>query len=221
LQGLLLIIMLGLIGVTALPGLEHIDEGFNIWSWVALGLVALTLLVAALRVTPGVDGLTVELTGRFFGEGLVIMGIAWVAWKKLDTYQVQEWLWETWRFVKQIFPLLVLGVFASGVLRVIISQTLIETIAGQNTVLANFVAVVFGVFMYFPTLVEVPIANMFLDLGMRRGPLLAYLMGDPELSIQSILVMTKVTGRTKTWVYVGLVAVFSTSAGLIFGWFVG
>jgi len=62
---------------------------------------------------------------------------------------------------------------------------------------------------------------MFLDLGMHRGPLLAYLMGDPELSIQSILVTTKVIGRTKTWVYVGLVAVFSTLAGLIFGWFVG
>ena len=37
-----------------------------------LRLVALTLLVAALRVTPGADGLTVELTGRFFGELLVI-----------------------------------------------------------------------------------------------------------------------------------------------------
>ena len=221
LQGLLLIIMLSLIAVTAWLGLEHIDEGFNDWSWVALGLVALTLLVAALRVTPGADGLTVELTGRFFGELLVIMGIAWVAWKKLDTYQVQEWLWETWRFVKQIFPLLVLGVFVAGVIRVIIPPTLIETIAGQNTVLANFTAVVFGVFMYFPTLVEVPIANMFLDLGMHRGPLLAYLMADPELSIQSILVTTKVIGRTKTWVYVGLVALFSTLAGLIFGWFVG
>jgi uncharacterized protein len=34
--------------------------------------------------------------------------------------------------------------------------------------------------MYFPTLVEVPIANMFLGLGMHRGPLLAYLMADPE-----------------------------------------
>ena len=91
------------------------------------------------------------------------------------------------------------------------------TLAGQNTLLANFVGVVFGVFMYFPTLVEVPIANMFLGLGMHRGPLLAYLMADPELSIQSILITAKVIGSKKTWVYVGLVAVFSTLAGLIFG----
>ena len=220
-HGLLLIIMLGIIAVTAWLGLDHIDEGFNVWSWVALGFVALTLLVAALRVAPGSDGLMVELTGRFFGELLAILGITWVAWKKLETYQVQEWLWETWRFVKQIFPLLVVGVFAAGVVRVIIPSTLIQTIAGQNTVLANFVGVVFGVFMYFPTLVEVPIANMFLDLGMHRGPLLAYLMADPALSIQSILVTTKIIGRTKTWVYVGLVALCSTLAGLIFGWLVG
>jgi hypothetical protein len=40
--------------------------------------------------------------------------------------------------------------------------------------------VIFGVFMYFPTLVEVPIARMFLSPGMHRGPLLAYLMADPD-----------------------------------------
>ena len=71
--------------------------------------------------------------------------------------------------------------------------------------------------MYFPTLVEVPIARMFLDLGMHRGPLLAYLMADPELSLQSILILTAILGRLKTWTYVGLVALFSTMAGLAYG----
>ena len=77
--------------------------------------------------------------------------------------------------------------------------------------------VVFGVFMYFPTLVEVPIAQMFLNLGMHRGPLLAYLISDPELSLQSILITISIIGRLKTWVYVGWVALFSTLAGLIYG----
>jgi hypothetical protein len=71
--------------------------------------------------------------------------------------------------------------------------------------------------MYFPTLVEVPIANMFLSLGMHRGPLLAYLMADPELSLQSILIISTIIGRLKTWVYVFWVALFSTLAGLIYG----
>ena len=220
-QGLMLIVMLGIIAVSAWFGLNHLDEGFNAWSWIALVFIVLTLLGAAVRITTAPAGPTIRFTGRFFGEMMVLLAIVWVAWKKLEPLEVQEWLWETWRFVKQIFPLLIVGVFAAGVVRVIIPPTLIETIAGRNTILANFVGVVFGVFMYFPTLVEVPIANMFLDLGMHRGPLLAYLMADPELSIQSILVTAKVIGKTKTWVYVGLVALFSTLAGLIFGWFVG
>jgi uncharacterized membrane protein YraQ (UPF0718 family) len=216
-QGVLLILLLGLIGVTAWFGLNDIDEGFNAWSWIALALIALTLLVAALQVMPTAEGLVIGITGRFVGEVIVIGAIALVAWKWLDEYEVKEWLWETWRFVKQIFPLLVVGVFAAGMVRVLIPPELIQAIAGENTVLANLVGVLFGVFMYFPTLVEVPIANMFLGLGMHRGPLLAYLLADPALSIQSILITAKIIGHKKTWVYVAWVTLFSTVAGLLYG----
>ena len=58
---------------------------------------------------------------------------------------------------------------------------------------------------------------MFLDLGMHPGPLLAYLMADPELSLQSMLMVAVVIGRAKTAAYVGAVALFSISAGLIYG----
>jgi uncharacterized membrane protein YraQ (UPF0718 family) len=101
--------------------------------------------------------------------------------------------------------------------RAIIPRTWIQAIAGQNTWWANLVGVLFGVFMYFPTLVEVPIAQTFLSLGMHRGPLLAYLLADPELSLQSILITNSVIGRKKTAVYVVLVTIFSTLSGLIFG----
>ena len=69
----------------------------------------------------------------------------------------------------------------------------------------------------FPTLVEVPIARMFLDLGMHRGPLLAYLIADPALSIKSILVTGRILGRRNTFAYVSLVVVFATLAGYLFG----
>ena len=57
--------------------------------------------------------------------------------------------------------------------------------------------------MYFPTLVEVPVAKMFLDLGMHPGPLLAYLMADPELSLQSMLMVIAVIGRKLSLTWVG------------------
>ncbi|MGD8903925.1 MAG: permease, partial [Anaerolineae bacterium] len=83
-QGVLLIALLGLIGVTAWFGLNNIDEGFNGSSWAALGLIALTLLVAALQVTPVPDGLLIGFTGRFIGEFVVIAAVLLVAWKGLD-----------------------------------------------------------------------------------------------------------------------------------------
>jgi phosphatidylglycerophosphate synthase len=58
---------------------------------------------------------------------------------------------------------------------------------------------------------------MFLSLGMHPGPLIAYLMADPELSLQSILITAAIIGKLKAWTYVGLVALFSTIAGLTYG----
>ena len=216
LQGSLLIMLLLLIGLTAWRGLEDIVEGANRWTGVALGLTAVTLLVAALKLTPSADGLEVTLTGRALAVGLALWAVLHQA-RRLDAEAWRAWLWEAWRFVKQIFVLLVAGVFVVGVVRQLIQPEWIQHLAGKNDLKGNAVAVVFGVFMYFPTLVEVPVAHMFLDLGMHRGPLLAYLMADPELSLQSILMVAAVIGRPKTFTYVALVAVFSIVAGLTYG----
>ncbi len=216
-QGAILIVLLVLIGLAAWRGLNKVDEGYNRWTWVSLGLIALTLIVAATRMVPHADGLDVLLTGKMFGVIVVLAGAWYTARKFYDDYEIQEFLWETWRFVKQIFPLLIVGVFVVGVIRPLIKPEWIQAVAGRNTVPANLVGVAFGVFMYFPTLVEVPIANLFLSLGMHRGPLLAYLMSDPELSLQSIIITASIIGKLKAWVYVVWVALFSTLAGLIYG----
>ncbi|MGZ5029137.1 MAG: permease, partial [Methylobacter sp.] len=104
-----------------------------------------------------------------------------------------------------------------GIIRLFIRPEWIQAIAGSNTILGNLSGVVFGVFMYFPTLVEVPVAKMFLSLGMHPGPLIAYLMADPELSLQSILITSAIIGKLKAWTYVGFVALFSVVSGLAYG----
>lgn len=215
-QGSLLIGLLVLIGLTAWKGLEDITEGANRWTWISLGLAALTLLVASLQVVPRAGGVDVALTGRAFAVALAISAVVYFA-RRLEPEDWRAWLWESWRFVKQIFPLLMVGVFVVGVVRPLIQPGWIQALAGRNDLTSNVVAVAFGVFMYFPTLVEVPVARMFLDLGMHRGPLLAYLMADPELSLQSILMVAAIIGRRKTFAYVGWVAVFSIVSGLLFG----
>lgn len=216
-QGVLLIGLLFVIGVTAWFGLNKVDEGFNVWTFVALGVVTLTLIVAAFKAVAGADGIAVGVTGKLIAEVVLLAALWWMAAYKMDRYEMQEWLWEAWRFVKQIIPLLIVGVFFAGVARALIPTAWIKAVAGQNTLLANLLPVIFAVFIYFPTLVEVPVAQTFLRLGMHRGPLLAYLLSDPELSLQSVLVTAKIIGRKKTALYVVLVGVFSTVAGLLFG----
>ncbi len=217
-HGVFLIGLLVFIGVTAWKGLNAVDEGYNSWTFIALGLITLTLVVASFKVVAIENGLNVGITGKLIAEIVLLAAVWWMAARKFDAYEIQEWLWEMWRFVKQIIPLLLAGVFVAGMARALIPATWIQTLAGRNTVWANLAGVLFGVFMYFPTLVEVPIAQTFLSLGMQRGPLLAYLLADPELSLQSILITNSVIGKKKTAVYVVLVTIFSTLAGLIFGW---
>jgi uncharacterized membrane protein YraQ (UPF0718 family) len=173
--------------------------------------------VAAVIVVPQATNVLVYFPGKFFAAVLALCGIAYLARTRFEPHEIQQWLWESWRFVKQIFPILIVGVFFVGVMRQLIRPEWIESLAGRNTFLGNFAGVVFGVFMYFPTLVEVPIAKMFLSLGMHRGPLLAYLMSDPELSLQSILILSAIIGRLKAWTYVAWVALFSLVSGLLFG----
>ncbi len=214
-QGALLIVLLVVIGLTASRGMKDVLDGFNRWTTASLILVGVTILAAAPSVQTG--SLAIGINGKFIAELLLLAAIVIAARRGFSQDELAGWIWESWKFVKQIFPLLIVGVFAAGIVKAVIPESWVRTLAGQNTIWANLIGVLFGVFMYFPTLVEVPVARMFLDLGMARGPLLAYLLADPELSIQSILVLNNVMGKKKTAIYVGLVAVFSTLAGYLFG----
>ena len=216
LQGVLLIFLLMLIGATAIRGLGKVDEGFNWLTKLSLSLIVTTLIFAALGIQATADGVMVAITGRSIAVAALILLLFLLA-RRFDAWDLQQWLWETWRFVCQIFPLLVVGVFLVGIIRLFIRPEWIQSIAGTNSVTGNLAGVVFGVFMYFPTLVEVPIAKMFLSLGMHPGPLIAYLMADPELSLQSILITSAIIGKLKAWTYVSFVALFSTVSGLAYG----
>ncbi|MFZ5652729.1 MAG: permease [Bacillota bacterium] len=134
--------------------------------------------------------------------------------------EVSDWLRETWKFVKMIFPVLLIGVFAAGVLKAVIPQHWVQGVVGGNTLAANGIASVFGVLMYFSTLTEVPIVKALLDMGMGRGPALALLLAGPSLSLPSIIVIGRMLGAKKTAVYVTLVVILSTLTGMLFGYLI-
>lgn len=127
------------------------------------------------------------------------------------------WWEETIKFISQIIPLLLVGVFLAGTISHLIPRQQFEQLAGKNTLLSNFAAVLFGALAYFPALVEVPIAENFLKLGMNKGPLMAYLLADPVLSLQGLLVIRKLIGTKKMLVYASSIVILTTLAGYIYG----
>jgi uncharacterized protein len=148
--------------------------------------------------------------------GLIIL-TWWISSRYFTKEETSNWMEETWGFAKTIAPLLIIGVFASGIIRAVMPPDLIPALVGQNTLVATIIPVLFGIFVYFPTLIEVPMARMFLDLGMAKGPLLAYMLADPVISLPSILVVRKIMGNKETAVYVLLIFVFTVIAGLLAG----
>ena len=177
--------------------------------------VAVLFVLLVLVLVVGASPLSLELRLPVVAVASAV-AVLW-ALKVNSRRENEDWMRETYFFVKMILPLLLVGVFIAGIASELIPEDAVAEYVGHNTVSANMLAVGFGIFMYFPTLVEVPVARMFLDLGMAKGPLLAYLLADPELSFQSVLVTRRILGSKKVAVYVVLVAILCTIAGLIFG----
>ena len=152
---------------------------------------------------------------------MLLAGTLW-AWFERD--ELTDWVDASWDFAKQIMPLLLAGVLVAGFLlggphggQGIIPSDWVAGLVGGNSLSANAWASVLGAFMYFATLTEVPILDGLLAAGMGKGPALALLLAGPALSLPNMLVIRSVMGTKKTVVFVALVVVFSTVAGLIYG----
>ncbi len=139
--------------------------------------------------------------------------------------EMGHWFGESWDFAKKILPLLLIGVLIAGVLlgrpgqEGLIPSAWVASLVGGNSIGANLFASVFGAFMYFATLTEVPILQGLIGAGMGKGPALALLLAGPALSLPNMLVIRSVMGTKKTTVFVLLVMVMATLSGLIFGAF--
>jgi hypothetical protein len=131
--------------------------------------------------------------------------------------ELRDWCRETFELAKKIVPLFIGGVFLAGVIQAVIPPEWMVSFVGNNSYGANLIAAVFGAFMYFATLTEVPIVNSFMALGMLKGPATALLLAGPALSLPNMIVIGKVMGIKKTATYVGLVIVLSALIGMLAG----
>ncbi len=177
----------------------------NIWFWgtmIAILVVGTAPISSNLRYTLILPLVLLQL----------IMTFSWLSKEKRVA-----WWDETIKFVSQIVPLLLVGVFFAATITHLIPKEQFQALASQNNLLTNFIAVMFGALAYFPALVEVPIAENFMKLGMNKGPLMAYMLADPVLSLQGLLVIRKLIGTKKMLVYAGSIVVLTTLAGYFYG----
>ena len=180
------------------------------WRFVVLGTIAVFLLAIFFGANPLVP----------FSAAVIILTLI----LSFSKGEPNEWMGESWKFAKQILPLLGAGVLVAGFLlgspegsNGIIPDEWIAGLVGGNSLFSNFFASIVGAFMYFATLTEVPIIQGLVNSGMGKGPALALLLAGPALSLPNMLVIRSVIGTQKTAVYVLLVVIMATISGLIFG----
>lgn len=138
--------------------------------------------------------------------------------------EVTEWGYEIWDLTKKIFPLLIAGTFVVGVIAYFLPPETFGPYLGGNSLFSNFTAAVIGAILYMPTLLEVPIIGTTFGYSsgvIGSGPALALLLAGPGVSLPNMAVLYRIMGAKKTATYIGIVVVFSTVAGFIYGNLVG
>jgi len=152
--------------------------------------------------------------------GAMGLAVLLMVWRWFSRAEVRQWMQATWDFGLMIVPLLFGGVFVTGFIGALLPEKWVGGFVGGNGLVSNFVAAFVGMIWYFATLTEVPIVEMLMRLGMGKGPALALLLAGPALSLPSILVIYKIVGFRRTFVFCALTVVMSTIVGYLFGWIV-
>ncbi|MBN2584503.1 MAG: permease [Planctomycetes bacterium] len=208
-------------------------------AWWKVVLAALPPAVLALSLPSGGLWVLIPFSATIVGLSIVL---------STNKGEGGEWFSATWSFAKQILPLLFFGVLVAGFLlgrpdhEGFIPSKYVEMLVGDspNRMLqttgwdggpldgvvravwplwTNLFASLFGAFMYFATLTEVPILQGLIGSGMGKGPALALLLAGPALSLPNMLVIGSIMGARKTIVFCSLVVVMATISGMIFGAF--
>ncbi|WP_280959706.1 permease [Archaeoglobus profundus] len=140
------------------------------------------------------------------------------ALKSFEKEDLKYWMMETWFFVKQIVPLLLVGVFIVGVVGEVLKATnIVETYLGGEGVRQSFIAAIIGALSYFATMTEAPFVDTLMKLGMGKGPALALLLAGPGLSLPNMLAIGRLFGVKRAVLYIMTIVMLSTLAGTIYG----
>ena len=133
---------------------------------------------------------------------------------------------------KKIFPILLIGVFIVGIIGGVAAflnpgvnpdnavGEMVKPYIGGNSLFSCFLSSIIGAILYMPTLLEVKIIGGLFGYSvgtMGGGPALSLLLAGPSLSLPNMIVITKVIGLKKAFVYIFLVVIIATFVGFVYG----
>ena len=206
---------------------------------------AITFLLAAPAINPAAIILTFSLLSWKFVVGRIVLALSAAIitgllidriWGKEDSKEIStlkveyqekplliladliEWLKNVWDFIKKILPLVLLGIFIIGIVKIFLTSEVISKYLGQGF-WQIALASIMGVVMYTPTLVEIPFVKELLGFGMGTGPALAFLLTGPALSLPSMLGVSKVIKWKIVLNYALIMWIVGIIGGLIFAYF--
>jgi len=163
---------------------------------------------------------------------LLVAFIALVCVRYYSRDEIRRWMGETWSLTKSILPLLLIGVFITGIMggfAAIYAPShdpetavgeLMKPYFGSSSLPSVLLASLIGTVLYMPTLLEVPIVGGLFGYTsglMSPGAALALLLAGPSLSLPSVIAFWRTTGGKKAGAYILLVITISTIIGMIFG----
>ncbi|NWK54744.1 permease [Verrucomicrobiaceae bacterium N1E253] len=197
------------------------------WKWWIVSVSALALAVILglcfdrswlkISTTAVAVVLISILSGTLAAFSVGLLGLTWII--AGTDGETGEWWRQSWSFTKLVMPLLLAGVFVTGLLvgrpghEAWIPNDWINQALGGDGLLPVFYASFAGSLMYFATLTEIPIVEALQGAGMGNGAALALLLAGPALSLPNMLVIRSILGTRKTLTYITLVVIFSTFAG--------
>ncbi|PIU29920.1 hypothetical protein COT07_03365 [Candidatus Woesearchaeota archaeon CG07_land_8_20_14_0_80_44_23] len=188
---------------------------FSMLSWkFVVGRIVLALSAAI------ITGLLVEkIWGRYEDDGKSELKVQYHE-KELELIpDLKEWFKNVWEFVAKILPLVFLGIFIIGIVKIFLITEVISRYLGQGLLQTAFASII-GVVMYTPTLVEIPFVRELIGLGMGTGPALAFLLTGPALSLPSMLGVSKAVKWRVVLTYASIMWILGIIGGLVFAHFV-
>jgi uncharacterized membrane protein YraQ (UPF0718 family) len=131
---------------------------------------------------------------------------------------LDERLWSALKFggylAKQILPFFLLGLVAVSYVEAFLPEDIVGAyLTGIGGIL---LASVIGGPLYTPTLVEIVLGKGMFDLGMSKGALLSWLMGQPY-DVANALAVSRITRWKVVLTYMVIAWAGSVAFGLIYG----